>query len=159
MDLPMQILAITGTNQALAKKLETIAKSSRIPIRVMGFVDNVAQLMEISDLLLTKAGGVTVFEALAKRLPMIIYKPLPGHERNNARFLLKHNAAIQAKTKEQVIDTVIRCINDPTILDKVKKNMDGIAKPFAARDAASIIIDMAENYRKSKNQAKIYTVS
>ncbi len=158
-DLPMQILAVTGTNQTLAKKLEAISQSSRIPIRVMGFVDNIAQLMEISDLLLTKAGGVTVFEALAKKLPMLIYKPLPGHERNNARFLLKRKAAIQAKSKEQVIDIIIRCINDPSTLNSMKKNMQSIAKPFAARDAANIVIEMAESYRKRKNQSKIYTVS
>ncbi len=158
-DLPMQILAVTGTNYTLARKLETISRSSKIPLRVLGFVDDIAQLMEISDLLLTKAGGVTVFEALAKKLPMLIYKPLPGHERNNVRYLLKHKAAIQARSKEQVIDTIVRCVNDPSILNGMRKFMDSIARPFAARDAANIIIQMAEDYRKSRNQAKIYTVS
>jgi processive 1,2-diacylglycerol beta-glucosyltransferase len=158
-DLPMQILAVTGTNYTLARKLETISRSSKIPLRVLGFVDDIAQLMEISDLLLTKAGGVTVFEALAKKLPMLIYKPLPGHERNNVRYLLKHKAAIQARSKEQVIDTIVRCVNDPSILNGMRKSMDSIARPFAARDAANIIIQMAEDYRKSRNQAKIYTVS
>ena len=158
-DLPMQILAITGTNHNLAKKLESIARYSKIPLRIMGFVDNIAQLMEISDLLLTKAGGVTMFEALAKKLPILIYKPLPGHERNNTRFLVKHKAAMLTKSKEQVVETIIKCINDPSMLNSIKEPIDRISKPFAARDAANIVIEMAESYRMSRNQRRIYTVS
>jgi processive 1,2-diacylglycerol beta-glucosyltransferase len=156
LDLPMQIIAVTGTNHALARKLKAVSEYSRIPLRVLGYVDNIAELMEISDLLLTKPGGVTVFEALAKKLPMLIYKPLPGHERSNARFLTQHKVAIQAKNKEEVVNTVINCVNNPSLLSDMAKAMEPIAKPFAARDAANIIIQMAENYKNGLKQPKLY---
>jgi processive 1,2-diacylglycerol beta-glucosyltransferase len=156
LDLPMQAIAVTGTNYALAKRLEDISQHSKIPLRVLGYVDNIAELMEISDLLLTKAGGVTIFEALAKKLPMLIYKPLPGHERSNARFLVRYKVAMQVDDKEEVIKTIIDCVNDPSILKSMAQAMEPISKPFAARDAANIIVQMAENYRNGSQQPNLF---
>ncbi len=156
LDLPMQAIAVTGTNYALAKRLKDISQHSKIPLCVLGYVDNIAELMEISDLLLTKAGGVTVFEALAKKLPMLIYKPLPGHERSNARFLLRYKVAIQADNEEEVIKTIVDCVNDPSMLKSMAQAMEPISKPFAAREAANIIVQMAENYRNSSQQSKLF---
>lgn len=156
LDLPMQAIAVTGTNYALAKRLEDISQHSKIPLRVLGYVDNIAELMEISDLLLTKAGGVTVFEALAKKLPMLIYKPLPGHERSNARFLVRYKVAVQVDDEEEVVKTIIDCINDPSILKSMAQATEPISKPFAARDAANIIIQMGENYRSGSQQPKLF---
>lgn len=156
LDLPMQAVVITGTNYALARRLKDISQRSKIPLRVLGYVDNIAELMEISDLLLTKAGGVTVFEALAKRLPMLIYKPLPGHERSNARFLLRYKVAIQADDAEEVIKTIIDCVNDPSVLKNMAQAMEPISKPFAAREAANIIVQLAESYRHGSQQPKLF---
>lgn len=156
LDLPMQIIAVTGTNYALAKKLKDISQHSKMPFCVLGYVDNVAELMEISHLLLTKAGGVTIFEALAKKLPMLIYKPLPGHEQTNVRFLLRYKVAMQANDADEVIKTIIDCINDPSILKSMAQAMEPISKPFAARDAAHIIVQMAENYRNASQQPELF---
>lgn len=156
LELPMQAIAVTGTNYALAKKLEDISQHSKVPLRVLGYVDNIAQLMEISDLLLTKAGGVTIFEALAKKLPMLIYKPLPGHERSNAHFLVRHKAAILADDQDEVIKNIINCVTDPSILKNMAQAMEPISKPFAAIDAANIIVEIAENYKNNSQQSRLF---
>ncbi len=157
LDLPMQIVVVTGTNRTLAKKLGPLSQSSRIPIVVLGYVENTAELMEISQLLLTKSGGVTIFEAMAKKLPMLLYSPLPGHEKSNTRFLLERKAAILAKDQQEVIEAIIRFVEEPSLLEDIIKAMEPIAKPHATRDAANIIIQMAINYQRKIPNELLYT--
>lgn len=143
--LPLQILVITGTNKSLARKLEPIAESANIPIHILGYVDDVASLMRISQLLLTKAGGVTVFEALASELPMLLYKPLPGHEMCNVEFLIKNKAAFIANNEGEALGHIKNILENPSILEPMVEAIRPISKPFASREAADIIISLAEN--------------
>jgi len=138
--LPIQILAVTGTNYAMCNKLQQLSSHSRIPIRIFGFVENIAELMEMSDLLLTKAGGVTIFEALAKNLPMIIHNPLPGHEFGNVHFLLSHNCAVLADSEDSAVENIKRLVRNPSILDDMKGSFARVSKPNASKDATDIIL-------------------
>ena len=150
LDRPIQVIVITGTNKSLEKKLISIAEHSKIPIHIYGYVENIAEIMEISDLLLTKAGGVTVFEALAKKLPMIIYNPLPGHEAGNTRFLLRKKAAIVAKDSQEVVDTIRKCIDDPEIIKGMVKSIEPISKPESTKNAVDIILKAIEVSRNNE---------
>jgi len=144
LSIPLQIVAITGTNKSLARKLEALSESCVKPIRVLGYVDEVASLMKISNLLLTKAGGVTVFEALASKLPMVLYKPIPGHEMCNVEFLLKYGAALMANTEEEAVNHVKTILENPSVLKDMIKAIEPISKPYASRDACNIIISLVE---------------
>jgi len=138
--IPIQILAVTGTNHTMYKKLHQLSSISLVPIRVLGFVENIAELMEMSDLLLTKAGGVTIFEALAKNLPAIIHNPLPGHESGNVHFLLSHNCAVLANDEDSAVEYIMNFVRNPSILDEMKQSTMRISKPTASKDAACIIL-------------------
>jgi len=144
---PIQLLVITGTNKVLARKLLHISESCRNRICVFGHVDNIAEIMEHSDLLLTKAGGVTIFEALAKKLPMILFHPLPGHEMSNVRYLTSNKAAILAENEEAVIQNISMLRKEPQLLERMKKVMEQMSRPTAAGDAARVIIEAARAYR------------
>jgi processive 1,2-diacylglycerol beta-glucosyltransferase len=147
LSLPIQIIAVAGTNNTMYNTLERLSSISRIPIRVLGYVENIAELMEISDILLTKAGGVTIFEALSKNLPMIIYNPLPGHESGNVRFLLSHNSALLANSEDSAVEHIRKVINNPLILSDMKKSIQMISKPNASKDAAVIILKHLDSNR------------
>jgi len=92
-----QIVAICGVNKKLHRYFK--AKSKRLnkikPFKVFDYVENMDRVMSIADILISKPGGITTAEALAKGLPMIIFNPIPGQEISNTEFLLKSGAAIR----------------------------------------------------------------
>jgi len=99
--------------------------------------------MRNSHLLLSKAGGITVFEALATGLPILIYKPLPGHEMCNVDFLMDKKAALLAWDAPKAIEIIKKVVENPAILENMKEAMLPLAKPTSARDSVSIILDLA----------------
>lgn len=78
--------------ESLVKELNISSK-----VKILGFTDKVPELMSISDLVVTKPGGLTTTESLASHLPIIIINPIPGQEEENADFLEKHNVGIWIK--------------------------------------------------------------
>ncbi|GAA3312766.1 hypothetical protein GCM10020331_001280 [Ectobacillus funiculus] len=67
-------------------ELKEKLKGSKHRIYLTGYINYIHELMVISDLMITKPGGVTTFEAIAMELPMLLYKPIPGQEQDNAKF-------------------------------------------------------------------------
>ena len=92
----IQFIVITGNNQKLYKHLEetSIEIGAENRTKLLFFIDNVEDYMHISDLIVTKPGGLTVTESIACNLPMAIYSAFPGQERDNANFLVKEKTAI-----------------------------------------------------------------
>ncbi|MBB6637459.1 MGDG synthase family glycosyltransferase [Cohnella thailandensis] len=80
------VIVVCGKNAKLKRSLEAeYASSSRVTL--IGYADHIHELMAMSDCLLTKAGGITLTEAMAMSLPTVVYRPLPGQERGNAEYL------------------------------------------------------------------------
>lgn len=105
---PVQILVGAGKNEAMKKTLEN--RPHRHPTTVFGFVTNMEELMTVSDLLITKAGGLTTSEALALGKPLLIVDPIPGQETENADLLIKHGAAVQVFDRSNIRRTVQRLL-------------------------------------------------
>ncbi len=74
MDRDMKLYVVCGTNKTLKTELDKLVElsNSRLDIEVLGFTDNIHELMELSDVIVTKPGGLTVSESLIKKLPMIV---------------------------------------------------------------------------------------
>lgn len=103
--LPIRIVAITGTNQVLYERLQALFKKfSQVTIK--GYCHDMVQIMTDADLLVTKCGGLTVMEAIQLQLPMIIYSPLPGQEEGNTAFLMEHHLAKVAYEVSEMVDLV-----------------------------------------------------
>ncbi|MBU0683975.1 MAG: hypothetical protein KJ864_06790, partial [Candidatus Omnitrophica bacterium] len=93
-----QLIVVTGSNRKLYNRLKRMKIIERDKdVFVLPYVDNINDLMDAADIIITKAGGMTVAETLAKRLPMLIVDPIPGHERMNTDFLTAKGAAIEVK--------------------------------------------------------------
>lgn len=97
-----QIVVVCGKNENLKKELEKISSPHRHPIKILGFVSNQDVLMSAADLLIGKVGGPTIAEAVAKRLPIILTSPHPGHEMANLEFLVKHGIVAFGRIPREV---------------------------------------------------------
>jgi processive 1,2-diacylglycerol beta-glucosyltransferase len=96
--------------------------------------------MDVSSFLISKSGGITVSEALAKELPVLIYKPLPGQEYHNAMFLSKTGAGIIIKNEGDLKNILKHIIADNACLKKMKEAARTIKRPGAAMDVAHSLI-------------------
>ncbi|SDD46594.1 MGDG synthase family glycosyltransferase [Sporomusa acidovorans] len=143
-DGALQFIAIAGKNQALYRDLLRLESVSKHPVRVFGYVENIHELMSIADLLISKPGGMSAAEALAKGVPLVIFRPIPGQEIANTRYLLDNAAAFRADSLSELKSMISRMlVEDNTSLIELRKNAVSLGQPDAARNIAGII---AKNY-------------
>jgi len=128
---PIQVLVVCGYDRRLEDQVRARAAGSPHPFQVTGYVDTVEELMTVSDVLVTKAGGVTVSEALVKRLPMLIYRPIPGQEEGNTRFLLEHGAALAPRTIRELAADLEGLLGDPGRLAAMAEAAGALGRPDA----------------------------
>lgn len=138
LQLPCRISVVAGKNESLRKKLESAAAGRAT---VHGFVNNIHELMGAHDLIVTKAGGLTVTECLARRLPMVLYSPIPGQEECNADFLLEHGCAVKARSIDILDYKVHELLESPARLDMMKRACGAAARPYAGRDLLRAVLD------------------
>lgn len=138
-DIDMQIIAVTGTNKKLKYHLEHYAQDSNKKIRILSYTDRINELMDISDLLITKPGGMTVSEALVKGLPIFIISPIPGQEEGNASFLIRNGVASRVDSSSQLIEVLSRVANDPITLNTMRESSKYLGKPDSSYDIAALL--------------------
>lgn len=88
----VQFIVICGRNKKIIERMQEATRGNE-NIQLKGFVENVHEWMTVSDVLVTKPGGLTTSEALALQLPMLLFEPLLGQERDNARYLVRKGVA------------------------------------------------------------------
>jgi len=140
---PLQALVVCGHDRRLADQVRARMADSPHPFQVFEYVDNVEELMAASDLLITKAGGVTVSEAMVLRLPMLIYRPIPGQEEGNTKYLLDHGAALAPKTPEMLSSMLETLLADPARLAAMKQATAGLARPAATQQVVAHLARLA----------------
>ncbi len=131
----LQFVVITGRNKKLYDQLSRLITglSTEKNTKLLFFVDNVYDYMHISDIIVTKPGGLTVTESLACHLPLAIYSAFPGQELDNALFLIKQNAAVLLDKKNGA-DEIINLISDKEKLNKMKETCKKLAQPNSAEN-------------------------
>ncbi len=115
MGLDIQAIFLAGKNDALLGKAHAMAASAHFPVKVMGYTSEIDVLMKASDVMLSKLGGLTTFEALSCRLPIIadtITPPMP-QEMQTAAFLENTGAGLMLKQPGQIVSVVKSLIDDP----------------------------------------------
>jgi len=137
----IQEIIITGINDKLFRQLQKKAKGLKRHIVILGFADNINELMGAADLLITKPGGITTAEALVKKIPMIIIKPIPGQEASNTAYLTKKKAAIKVDNLEEINLAVDGLFSECAKLDLMRAAALQIGKANAAADIAGLILN------------------
>lgn len=98
------------------------------------------KVMEISDVVVTKPGGITTAECLCKQVPMIIINPIPGQEQKNTDFLLGHGVAVRAERSVDVVNYVDEFLHNPEKLRRMRDAAAKFSRPSSSLDAARAII-------------------
>lgn len=97
---PFQTIVVTGRNEELRRELA--ACDRKHPTHILGFASNMHELMAVSELIISKPGGLTSSEALAMGRPLLIVNPIPGQEAANSDFLLERGAAAKVNRVEDL---------------------------------------------------------
>ena len=136
---PYQLLVVAGRNAALQRALEQLRPQIPHPTTVYGFVGNMDDLMAVSDLLISKSGGLTCAEAMARGLPMMIIDPIPGQETRNSTILVNAGAAVQVANVREVVPHLER-LRRP----EVHARFAAAARRLARPDAAAAVLRLAQ---------------
>jgi processive 1,2-diacylglycerol beta-glucosyltransferase len=131
-DVPIEIVVSAGRNAALKDKLERIGVPSRHRTKVIGFTTDIDELMNVADLIVSKPGGLTTSETLARGTVMVIANPIPGQESRNSDYLLESGAAIKVNNAAALAYKVTALLKDRPRLEQMRANVRRIARPRAA---------------------------
>jgi processive 1,2-diacylglycerol beta-glucosyltransferase len=148
----IQFIIVCGHNEKLQMKLKDKMQNSKHHIHLTGYIHNVHELMAISDLLVTKPGGVSTFEAIAMELPMLLYKPIPGQEEDNAKFLVQSGVAIQAMKERDLIHHISRLLSNAKLLQQMRVNAKNFHPKESAFASAEVIISTMKVHNHLENQ-------
>jgi processive 1,2-diacylglycerol beta-glucosyltransferase len=136
---PVHGLVVAGHDAALAERLRHLAGAA--PVRVLGYSADVPTLMAAADLLVTKAGGMTLAEAMASGLPMLLYGSLPGQERRNERFASRAGIALAARSPRELGRLLERALTEPEILEHLRERIRRVRRPDAAQRIVDIVLE------------------
>ncbi len=140
--MPLQEIVVTGINKKLYNSLNKKIKDHKKNIALFGYVNNIHELMSVSQVIITKPGGVTTAEVLAKRIPMVIVKPIPGQEANNTAYLTQKGAAIKVDQPETIGRVIEDLFSDPGHLHAMRESAGLISKPLSSLDIARLLLDL-----------------
>ena len=101
--------------------------------------------MSIANIVVTKAGGLTIAESLASSLPIIIINPIPGQEEENAEFLVTSGCAIWIKNNDNIARALKTLSRDQEKLSQMREASTKLAKPDATEDICNILINNLDN--------------
>ena len=136
-------VVVTGRNAALRQKLGELAPSLPTPMTILGYCNNVPELMRASDLLVTKAGPGTIAEASVAEVPVVVYDFVPGQERGNIEYVRTNGIGVVALTTSDVVRSVRRIVSNQERLLVMRAHQSTVAPRGSAKRIAELIADIA----------------
>jgi processive 1,2-diacylglycerol beta-glucosyltransferase len=127
---------VSGRNEELQRRLEQIEVPPRHQVKILGFTTQMDELMAAADVVLSKPGGLTTSEVLARGAALMIANPIPGQEARNSDFLLENGAAIKVNNIATLPYKLAKLLDDPARLAGMKANARRLGRPQAAFDVA-----------------------
>jgi processive 1,2-diacylglycerol beta-glucosyltransferase len=114
----IQMVAVCGTNARLSARMKELKLRSEI--KVLEFVHNMDEYMDACDVFITKPGGLSTSEAIAKKKPLLLTKPMPGVENMNLAFLVNHSLAVHANKYQPESEVIMQLRANGQKLDEMK---------------------------------------
>ncbi len=137
-----QIIAIAGRNKKMKELFVDFVneKNSQKNVKILEYTNKIPELMNISDIVITKPGGLTSTESLVSGLPMIIINPLPGQEEQNAMFLENAGVAVWLKKSDNISKVLNDTLNSPVQLNQMHQKALLLAKPYSTKNICDILL-------------------
>ncbi|PDW01664.1 MGDG synthase family glycosyltransferase [Candidatus Viridilinea mediisalina] len=139
-DLDATLIVVAGRNATLVESLADLTSTPRLHLRVYGHIDFVDDLITMSDLVITKAGGLIISEVLARAVPLVVFNPIPGQEEWNADYVVSTGAGVQLRIADSVPATVARLISHRLLMNEMQACARMVGRPHAAIDIAEQVI-------------------
>lgn len=138
----IQVIAIAGRNEKMKHEFEKIVQenNNKNNIKILEYTNKVPKLMAISDLVVSKPGGLTTSESLASNLPMIIINPIPGQEEENAEFLEKNGTGIWIRKNDSPYAIFKNILDNPEKLEEMKKNTNILSKKHSTENICKTLL-------------------
>ena len=137
--LPLHLVVVTGRNKALRSKLNELAPSLPTPMTVLGYCDNVPELMRAADLLVTKAGPGTIAEASLAEVPVVVYDFIPGQEYGNLKYVENNGIGVVALTTTDVVRSTRRIVANLERLQTMRDRQASVAPRGSSKRIAELI--------------------
>ena len=138
----LQVIAIAGRNVKMKERFDKLVSktNSNDLVKILSYTNQVPELMSVSDLVITKPGGLTTTESLASGLPLIVIDPLPGQEEENAMFLESTGTGIWIKKGDNIEQILLNLFQHPSALADMKIKARLTAKKNSTRDICKILL-------------------
>src|SRR5262249_28429841 len=131
---PLDVVVVTGHNATAKRRLGEAVVPPRHRARILGYTQQMDELLVAADLGVSKPGGLPVSEALGRGAALVIHNPIPGQEERNSDFLLENGAAIKVNHLPTLPLKVTALLDDPGRLAQMKANARRLGRPRAAFD-------------------------
>lgn len=137
----VQVVVLASKNYKLYKQLKELNAPN---LRVFGFCEQVSEYMAAANVLIGKSGGITLFEAIASQLPLIVYQPKLGQEVENSRFIIQKGIGYVANHSKDLKSTVLMVLQ-PNVQEQLQLNLINAKKAFHLDGLVSKIINTINN--------------
>lgn len=139
----LQVIAISGKNKKMKQQFDELVEKNHSSenVKVLEYTNKVPELMSVSDIVITKPGGLTTTESLASGLPIIVINPIPGQEEENAEFLESNGVGIWIKKEDNIKNKLYELLNSEDKLQSMKINARLLAKKNSTKDICEILLE------------------
>lgn len=144
---PLKITVVCGKNEHVKKSIEKLADESDLSnkeVEILGFTDQIPKLMNESDLLISKPGGLTSSEAISMHIPLIIPYTYPGQEEDNAKYLENCGMAINLENIDELTTIVDEIFTQPEKIKSMSEAMSNTAKNYSIEDTVKLCESLAK---------------
>jgi len=151
---PVLINVVCGNNKTLKRGLEKKFEHEE-KIKIHGFVNNIPELMESSDVIVTKPGGLTSSEAINKTIPMLIPFAIPGQEQENTDLLVEKGMAIEIKALDDVNKHINHLIDHPDACKRMAMNMSAFAQGYSIEKIIDLVDELSDYTLNAYNDFRL----
>ena len=144
-EMDVQAIFLAGKNEALKKEAEELARDAKFPVKVIGYSDEIEKLMQSANVMISKLGGLTTFEALACRLPIIAdatTPPMP-QEAGTVNLIARRGAGILLQKTSDIVPVIQSLLEDSQRYAEMKAATAGLAIPnsteFIIKEIAALL--------------------
>lgn len=148
----LQNALIEEANSEQGHLFKTVKKPKKLkpfkPTKLLYFTEDIPKYMHVSDLIVTKPGGLTVSEAIASNLPIAAYKPIPGQEEQNVEFLTSKNMALRLIKGKECTNAITELLTDDTILEGMRASIKKYAKENSSANIYELLKKLCDEKQK-----------
>lgn len=153
----LQVAVVCGKNDKLQEELLQIVDRNPGALRVFGYIENIDELFRITSCMITKPGGITLSEAAALQVPVILYKPVPGQETENAHYFENEGAAVVICESDDLVTKIKELLQDDMKLLQMKDAMGKIYRQDPANRIVDVILEENDVQANSRVLVQSFT--